>query len=109
MATDAAPYATTPRVSSAPRPLRTTRGSAPVRSITVVGTTPHRYLVERRVAHAARLLVTTGVPVAEICFASGFGSVARFQSAFRRAWGITPTQYRAAGARSALARSSRTF
>jgi AraC family transcriptional regulator len=61
----------------------------------VVGTTPHRYLVERRVAHAARLLATTDLPVTDICFDSGFGSVARFQEAFRRAWGLTPSQYRA--------------
>jgi AraC-like DNA-binding protein len=61
----------------------------------VIGTTPHRYLVERRVAHAARLLATTDMPITAICFDSGFGSVARFQAAFRRAWGITPSQYRA--------------
>ena len=58
----------------------------------VVGTTPHRYLVERRVAHAARLLATGDIPVTDICFDSGFGSVARFQAAFRRAWGVTPSQ-----------------
>ncbi len=61
----------------------------------VVGTTPHRYLVERRIAHAARLLASTSRPVIDICFDSGFGSVARFQAAFRRAWGMTPSQYRA--------------
>lgn len=63
----------------------------------VVGTTPHRYLVERRVAHAARLLATGDIPVTDICFDSGFGSVARFQAAFRRAWGVTPSKYRASG------------
>jgi AraC family transcriptional regulator len=61
----------------------------------VVGTTPHRYLVERRVARAALLLATSDLPVTDICFASGFGSVARFQTAFRRGWGMTPSQYRA--------------
>jgi AraC-like DNA-binding protein len=60
----------------------------------VVGTTPHRYLVELRVAHAAQLLAAGDVPVTDICFDSGFGSVARFQAAFRRAWGLTPSQYR---------------
>lgn len=29
-------------------------------------------------------------------FASGFGSVARFQTAFKRAWGMPPSEYRAA-------------
>ncbi len=62
----------------------------------VTGSTPHRYLVERRIAHAARLLATGDTPVADVCFASGFGSVARFQAAFRRAWGMPPSLYRAA-------------
>jgi AraC-like DNA-binding protein len=60
----------------------------------VTGTTPHRYLVERRVAHAAALLAAGDMPVTEACFASGFGSVARFQAAFRQAWGMPPSQYR---------------
>jgi AraC-like DNA-binding protein len=62
----------------------------------VTGTTPHRYLVERRVARAAELLATGDAPVTDVCFASGFGSVARFQAAFRRAWGMPPSEYRAA-------------
>ncbi|HEX2320526.1 MAG TPA: AraC family transcriptional regulator [Streptosporangiaceae bacterium] len=62
----------------------------------VTGTTPHRYLVERRVAHAAEMLATGDAPVTDVCFASGFGSVARFQAAFKRAWGVPPSQYREA-------------
>ena len=62
----------------------------------VTGTTPHRYLVERRVARAAEMLATGDVPVTDVCFASGFGSVARFQAAFKRAWGVPPSQYQAA-------------
>lgn len=61
----------------------------------VTGTTPHRYLVERRVAHAAELLATCEAPATDVCFASGFGSVARFQTAFKRAWGMPPSRYRA--------------
>lgn len=61
----------------------------------LVGVTPHRYLVELRTTHAARLLAQTAVPVTEICFASGFGSIARFHAAFRAAFGMTPTAYRA--------------
>ena len=60
----------------------------------VTGITPHRYLVERRVAHAAALLAAGDMPVTDVCFATGFGSVARFQAAFRRAWGMPPSQYR---------------
>lgn len=61
----------------------------------LVGVTPHRYLVERRLTHAARLLADGNMPVAEVCFASGFGSLARFNAAFRAAHGVTPSRFRA--------------
>lgn len=61
----------------------------------LVGLTPHRYLLERRIGHAARLLADGDVSVAEVCFASGFGSLARFNAAFRTAHGLTPSGYRA--------------
>jgi AraC-like DNA-binding protein len=60
----------------------------------VVGVTPHRYVIELRTGHAARLLRGTGAPVTDICFASGFGSVPSFHSAFRAAYGMTPSAYR---------------
>jgi len=62
----------------------------------VVGVTPHRYVLELRAGHAARLLRGTGTPVTDICFASGFGSVPSFHSAFRAGYGMTPSAYRAA-------------
>jgi AraC-like DNA-binding protein len=61
----------------------------------LVGLTPHRYLLERRVSHAARLLADGDMPIAEVCFASGFGSLARFNAAFRAAHGLPPSRYRA--------------
>jgi AraC family transcriptional regulator len=61
----------------------------------VVGVTPHRYVVELRASHAARLLSGTAVPVTDICFDSGFGSMPSFYAAFRAAYGITPGTYRA--------------
>jgi AraC-like DNA-binding protein len=61
----------------------------------VVGVTPHRYVVELRVGHAARLLRGTAAPVTDICFDSGFGSMPSFYAAFRAAYGTTPTAYRA--------------
>ena len=63
----------------------------------VVGVTPHRYVVELRVSHAARLLHSTRAPVTGICFDSGFGSMPSFHAAFRAAYGTTPSAYRAAG------------
>lgn len=62
----------------------------------VVGVTPHRYVIELRTGHAARLLRGTGAPVTDVCFASGFGSVPSFHSAFRTAYGMAPSAYRAA-------------
>lgn len=62
----------------------------------VAGITPHRYVIELRTGHAARLLRGTGATVTDICFASGFGSVPSFHAAFRTAYGMTPSAYRAA-------------
>jgi len=62
----------------------------------VVGVTPHRYVIELRTGHAARLLRDTGISVTDICFASGFGSIPSFHSAFRTAYGMTPSAYRGA-------------
>jgi len=61
----------------------------------VVGLTPHRYVLELRASHAARLLRCTSVPVTDICFGSGFGSMPSFYAAFRAAYGMTPSAYRA--------------
>jgi AraC-like DNA-binding protein len=61
----------------------------------VLGVTPHRYVVELRASHAARLLRSTSVPVTDICFGSGFGSMPSFHAAFRAAYGMTPSAYRA--------------
>jgi len=62
----------------------------------VVGLTPHRYIVELRTSHAARLLLRTQASVTDICFDSGFGSMPRLHAAFRAAYGMTPSAYRAA-------------
>jgi len=61
----------------------------------VVGVTPHRYVIESRASHAARLLSSTRLPVTDICFDSGFGSMPSFYAAFRTAYGMTPGTYRA--------------
>ena len=60
------------------------------------GETPHQYLLTRRLERAAALLRATDRTVAEICFAVGLRSVGSFTSSFRRAYGCSPTAYRAA-------------
>ena len=59
------------------------------------GETPHRYLRQRRLERAKELLVTTPLPVTEICDQIGFQSLGSFSSLFRRETGETPAEYRA--------------
>lgn len=58
------------------------------------GITPHRYIVEKRLARADYLLRTTRLPVIEICAAVGFQSLGSFSMLFRRRFGITPARAR---------------
>lgn len=60
------------------------------------GETPHQYLLTRRLERAASLLRTTDRSVAEICMSVGLRSVGSFTTSFGRAFGVTPTAYRAA-------------
>jgi AraC-like DNA-binding protein len=60
------------------------------------GEAPHAYLLGRRLERAASLLRDTDRPVIEICFAVGLRSIGSFTTSFRRAYGATPTGYRAA-------------
>ena len=59
------------------------------------GTTPHQYVRGRRLERAKELLVTTALPVTEICDQIGFQSLGSFSSLFRRLTGETPAEYRA--------------
>jgi AraC-like DNA-binding protein len=61
----------------------------------VFGESPHAYLLTRRLERAAALLRATDRPVVAICFAVGLRSVGSFTTSFTRAYGITPTAYRA--------------
>ena len=60
------------------------------------GETPHQYLLTRRLERAAALLRSTDHSVAEICLEVGLRSLGSFTTSFRRAYGLTPTAYRAA-------------
>ena len=60
------------------------------------GETPHRYLLTRRLERAAALLRNTEWPVADICLAVGLSSIGSFTTSFRRAYGTSPSAYRAA-------------
>lgn len=58
------------------------------------GMTLSDYLLEHRIAHAQRMLATTREKVACIAFEAGFGSISRFNAAFKEVSGCTPTEYR---------------
>ena len=60
------------------------------------GESPHAYLLTRRLERAAALLRATDRSVAAICFAVGLRSVGSFTTSFGRAFGLSPTAYRAA-------------
>jgi AraC-like DNA-binding protein len=60
------------------------------------GITPHQYLLTRRLERAAALLRHTERSVAWICAAVGLKSVGSFTTSFGRAYGMSPTDYRAA-------------
>ena len=60
------------------------------------GETPHQYLLTRRLERAAALLRNTDRTVADICVTVGLRSVGSFTTSFGRAFGRSPTAYRAA-------------
>jgi AraC-like DNA-binding protein len=61
----------------------------------VFGESPHHYLLTRRLERAAALLRMTDWSVAEICVEVGLQSIGSFTTSFKRAYGQTPTEYRA--------------
>jgi AraC-like DNA-binding protein len=60
------------------------------------GETPHQYLLTRRLERAAALLRNTDRSVADICVTVGLRSLGSFTTSFGRAYGMSPTAYRAA-------------
>ena len=59
-----------------------------------VGASPIAVAQTRRLHFAKRLLDETHLPITETALASGFGSVRRFNDAFRSAYGLTPQELR---------------
>jgi AraC family transcriptional regulator, regulatory protein of adaptative response / DNA-3-methyladenine glycosylase II len=55
---------------------------------------PIQLLLTRRLLLAKQLLTETRWPIAEVAFASGFGSLRRFNDAFTRRYGMPPTRLR---------------
>jgi AraC family transcriptional regulator len=58
------------------------------------GTTPHRYVLDQRLARARHLLRTTGLPIAQIAIDCGFKTPSHLSAKFRACTGISPSAYR---------------
>lgn len=58
------------------------------------GRTPNRYLIDYRLGIAARMLLTTPLPVSEIGFSCGFNTLSHFNRLFRESKGCTPSEFR---------------
>src|SRR5262249_17372268 len=58
------------------------------------GTSPHRYLLMRRL-DLARDLIHQGRPLVDVAYDAGFADQAHFTRVFRSAFGLTPARYRA--------------
>lgn len=58
------------------------------------GSSPHRYVTERRISSAQQMIVSGHASLAEIALDTGFGSQAHFCRAFRQATGVSPRAYR---------------
>jgi AraC family transcriptional regulator of adaptative response / DNA-3-methyladenine glycosylase II len=61
------------------------------------GATPSEVAATRRIQAAKRLIDGTKQPLGEIAFAAGFGSVRRFNDAFRSIYGRPPSSFRKRG------------
>jgi AraC family transcriptional regulator len=59
-----------------------------------VGVTPHRYVLDRRIARSQQLLARSALPVAEVARTVGFRGASHFAAAFRQRVGLTPSAWR---------------
>jgi AraC family transcriptional regulator of adaptative response / DNA-3-methyladenine glycosylase II len=58
------------------------------------GVSPVEFAQTQRLLLAKRLLTDTALPVTEVAFASGFGSVRRFNALFKQRYRLRPSQLR---------------
>ena len=74
-----------------------------------VGMTLTEYVTEKRLAHAASLLVFTALPIKQVARASGIPDVQYFSRLFRKRMNMTPSRYREENSRSSLQKYDRRF
>ncbi len=59
-----------------------------------LGQSPHRYVLQRRITEATRLLKDSKLSVAEIAYELGFSSHAHFSQIYRKNTGVSPKDIR---------------
>jgi AraC-like DNA-binding protein len=62
----------------------------------VLGVTPHQYLVRSRLRYAARRLADDTSSITDIAYDVGFGDLSNFVRTFHRAAGVSPRRFREA-------------
>lgn len=58
------------------------------------GVSPHRFVLQRRIDRAKKLIRETETPLAEIALSCGFASQSHLAATFHRQVGVTPSEYR---------------
>lgn len=56
--------------------------------------TPNIYLTNYRLQKSLELLVTTNLPITDICYEAGFSGVSYFSETFKKNYNCTPSNYR---------------
>ncbi|MBW4709515.1 AraC family transcriptional regulator [Roseobacter sp. YSTF-M11] len=69
----------------------------------IVGETPHRFVLARRIDTARGLLAKSDAPIAQIAYATGFSSQSHMTTMFRRHLGLTPAVVRRGGMAASVA------
>jgi AraC-like DNA-binding protein len=56
--------------------------------------TPHRFVQERRISLARRMLASSNMSITDVCLATGYESLGSFSSLFRQATAMSPSEFR---------------
>jgi AraC family transcriptional regulator len=62
----------------------------------VVGVTPHQYVIRARLRHATRLLADEDRSITDVALDAGFADLSNFVRTFHRAAGVSPRRFRQA-------------